>query len=440
MKLPNTALQRCALGLLWVSMLGGCDSGAEARRALDAARAREAELAERAEAELQRVETLRLENAALRARIAADAVAMDAERARRRRLEQRLDRLTEDRLKDSLALRALLLHVAESEQRPVDGEARNALFRELAGRFPELAGFLLESQPVEATAPEAGPVEAGLSAAEAARTQRLNRFNALLTVSDVRGLDVLELGEPLPPRDEGGLGVGRGPVVVRLLDAEGRLRGRIAANALTLEGSQAGHSLALVFLDGSRRESGVETSFAGGEYRLTFRYVDPEPFAIEFPELFDPERWALPMDDGRWSLPKVRRELNVLLSEDIDGARFRLEWLGGVVDDVLRDVELSETGPDGKVRRRLFADRLRLSKQSGWIVLLLQDGVSFQGEVQAPFLDGQLRLVLPRANLSAWEAAGLPGLAPDDPGEPSSPQPDAEVTVDAQPGESPTDP
>ena len=392
--------------------LAACGSGEEHRAALESAQARSAELTAQVEELAARRAAEREENARLRAELALNASALDEGRVARRRLEQRLDRLADERMEDSLALRALLLHVAEGERRPVDDASRRELFSELAGRFPELAGFLMEAEPVEASAPEEPEVDPKVAAAEAARTQLRNRFNALLLVSDVRGLDVLELGDPLPPVEEGGLGVGRGPVVVRLLDGAGRLRGRISAASLTLEGSQSGHSLALVFRDGSRRESGVETFFAGGEYRLTFRYVDPEPFAVEFPELFDPERWAQPVDDGRWSLPNVRRQLNVLLSEDLDGQRFRLEWMGGVVDDVLRDVELSEAGPDGQVRRRLFADRLTLSRQSGWIVLLLEDGVSFQGEVQAPFLDGQLRLVLPRADLSTWEAAGLPGLAP----------------------------
>ena len=392
--------------------LAACGSGEEHRAALESAQARSAELTAQVEELAARRAAEREENARLRAELALNASALDEGRVARRRLEQRLDRLADERMEDSLALRALLLHVAEGERRPVDDASRRELFSELAGRFPELAGFLMEAEPVEASAPEEPEVDPKVAAAEAARTQLRNRFNALLLVSDVRGLDVLELGDPLPPVEEGGLGVGRGPVVVRLLDGAGRLRGRISAASLTLEGSQSGHSLALVFRDGSRRESGVETFFAGGEYRLTFRYVDPEPFAVEFPELFDPERLAQPLDDGRWSLPNVRRQLNVLLSEDLDGQRFRLEWMGGVVDDVLRDVELSEAGPDGQVRRRLFADRLTLSRQSGWIVLLLEDGVSFQGEVQAPFLDGQLRLVLPRADLSTWEAAGLPGLAP----------------------------
>lgn len=413
--------------VLWTAACGG---GEPEHATLEAARTRQADLEQRVEHLLDAADGDREEIDRLRAKLALSATRVDAERAERSRLEQRVDRLTDERMQDSLALRALMLHVAEGEQRPVDDGSRKELYRELAGRFPELAGFLMEAQPVEAAAVEIDPVDLAAAAAEAARTQLRHRFNALLTVSDVRGLDILQLGDPLPPVEAGGLGVGRGPVVVRLLDGNGRLRGRISASSLTLEGSQSGHSLALVFHDGSRRESGLETFFAGGEYRLTFRYVDPEPFAVEFPELFDPERWAQPVDDGRWSLPNVRRQLNLLLAEDLDGSRFRVEWLGGVVDDVLRDVELSEAGPDGQVRRRLFADRLRLSSQSGWIVLLLEDGVSFQGEVQAPFLDGQLRLVLPRANLTAWEAAALPGLAPA-----SESGSDEEVTPDAESGE-----
>lgn len=356
----------------------------------------------------------RAELARVRAELALRGTEIDEGRVHARQLELSLDRLTTERLDDSLALRALLTQIAEGEGRVVDDAARFDLYTELAARYPELAGFLIEARPAEASAeiepedldPAAARERAELEAIELLRV----RFNALLTVSDVRGLDMLDFGSPLGGIDGPLRGPGRGPVITRLLDGRGRLRGRISAERLTLEGSRAGHSLTLVFENGSRRESGVVSNFFGSTYRLTFRYVDPEPFAVEFPEMFDPERWEQPVDDGTWTLPVVRRQVNLLLGEDPDGQRFRLEWLGGVVGDELRDVELSESHAEGGVRRRLFADRLRLLEQSGWIVLLLEDGVSFQGEVQAPFLDGQLRLVLPRADLDAWQAAELPGL------------------------------
>ena len=88
----------------------------------------------------------------------------------------------------------------------------------------------------------------------------------------------------------------------------------------------------------------------------------------------------------------------------------------GVVGDELRSVHLVERDREGRVRRDLVADALSIQRYERGIALHLRDGVTIQGERTLPFLDGRMRLILPRARHEDWEAAELPGLsAPAEP-------------------------
>lgn len=233
---------------------------------------------------------------------------------------------------------------------------------------------------------------------------RTRRFNALLRVHGVFGLDLVEAGL-VHER-------GWGPVVFRTLDGDGRLAGSLSAAALHLSGSRSGRTLTIALLAGKESSGGEERPFAGGERRIALRHVDPVPFAEAFPELFDDGELQSPVDDGRWSLPLVRLRLNELLAESAVGERHRVSFLGGVLGDELRDLALEVHDQDGRVQRLLFADRARLSLEGNLALLDLFDGSSSRGDVQAPFLDGRLRIALPRVDGRRWREAGLPGLAP----------------------------
>lgn len=260
-----------------------------------------------------------------------------------------------------------------------------------------------------------GPEE--LAARRARGAELLRSLRASLRVDNVRGLDPLELGLP----QDGATG----PVVFRLLDGAGRLAGGLYAERLRLEGSRSGKTVTLVFEDGYEMRGGERLEFGRegvtregqlepavvGTRRVQLPYVDPLPWIESMPELFGPEGLGETLDDGIWDGYAVRRSLNELLAQDAAGGRFRMRALGGVVAHVLREVHVEELAPGGGVERRLFADRLVIQEGERGVVLLFEDGVQVRGGLKTPFLDGRLRVVLPRADVEAWRARPIPGLS-----------------------------
>ncbi len=288
--------------------------------------------------------------------------------------------------------------------------------------------------------PEAdGPSELELEVA-AARLEseaRALRLNALLRAEGVWSLELVEAGnllmrrpveapgsdglvpelpgvEPSDARTEQLLeaprSVGTGPVVFRMLDDRGRLTGGMRADLLRLEGSRSGRSLSLVLERGAFLQGGLELPFAGGAHRIELRHVDPEPFMGALPELFAAEDLTRRVDDGRWVLDVVRAELNGLLTAEEHGRRYRLVWLGGVIGEIWRDVEFEVRDEQGRVERRIFADEMELDLSGETLVLRLFDGTTMRGGEKAPFLDGTMRIVVPRVDTAAWSAAALPGI------------------------------
>jgi len=232
---------------------------------------------------------------------------------------------------------------------------------------------------------------------------RARRFNALLLIHGVRGFDLLEAGVA---RERGW-----GPVVLRTVDGDGRLSGNLSAASMHLVGSRSGRTLTLVLRDGHESVGADRRPFVGGERRIALRHVDPEPFAVEFSELFDGGGLAPAVDDGRWSLALVRLRLNELLREGSPNGYHHVVFLGGVAGDELRDLVVEARSADGRIERKMFADRARLELRAGTAVLNLLDGSSTREGQTAPFLDGRLRIVLPRVDPTRWRNAGLPGLS-----------------------------
>jgi hypothetical protein len=145
--------------------------------------------------------------------------------------------------------------------------------------------------------------------------------------------------------------------------------------------------------------------------RIVFTHVDPGPWIDALPELFrDVDMHAAP-DDGRWDLTGVRFTLNEFLRADAAAGYWRLAALGGVTEGELRDVQLDELDAAGRIVRKFFADRLTIVPQTNGVRLELADGAQLRGDVKTPFQGGQHSIFLPRADLEAWRAAGLPGLS-----------------------------
>jgi hypothetical protein len=277
--------------------------------------------------------------------------------------------------------------------------------------LPDTARFESEvpAEPAVA-APQPAPVdEAKLRrATEIARSLR-----ALLAIEGVRGVDLLEAGQ---------LGDGWiGPVVFRLVDERGRLAGSLSAERLRLQGSRAARTVTVVLERGYEMRGGERTPFApgpgeaaaeGGVRRIELGDSDPGDWVEAVPELFGAAALEPANDDGKWSLVYVEGALNRLLRADVATGYFRFKHVGGVVDRVLRDVRLEQLTADGKLERRLFADRCRVELQDRGVALILEDGAQMRGAEKTPFLDGRFRIFLPRAVHADWTAAEVPLFGP----------------------------
>ncbi len=319
--------------------------------------------------------------------------------------------------------------------------------------------------------PGPDPADAEAAAREAAREARRlavqRSLASLLVLEGVNSLDLLELA--------GVHDGWAGPVVFRQLDHRGRLAGSLYAERLRLEGSRSSRTLTIVLENGHESHGGVRTPFAslrsvapappaepapsaddpasdpgslpahagppapaapaasvadgpdespasdgeadGAESDLVNRRrillpdVDPQPWYESLPELFDASPLDLAVDDGLWNLPVLRHSLNTLLRRDAAEGYYQVVAIAGVVDEVLRNVQLEQHDERGAPVRRLFADFVRCLPAERGVVLELRDGAVVRGGRKAPFLDGMLRIYLPRAEPDDWAEAGVPGFS-----------------------------
>lgn len=277
--------------------------------------------------------------------------------------------------------------------------------RELPAWGPHLP-VVIEGAP--ATDAEADP--AAVQRARRSDEVRAS-LRALVAAEGLRGIDLLEVGTVA----DGAVG----PVVFRLLDADGRLAGSLYAERLRLEASLAGRTLTIVLEDGHESHGGQRTPIGNDgdpagppAWRIPLEGIDPRPWMESLGELFEELPDDAPPDDGLWDLAYVQVTLNALLREDATGGWLRLKRLGGVDNGVLRDVHVEVLDAEGRLERRVFADRLTLEASPEGAVLRFTGGVHLRGEERTPFLDGGWRVWLPHARLDAWRAAGLPGLVP----------------------------
>ncbi|MEM9802355.1 MAG: hypothetical protein AAGA20_18655 [Planctomycetota bacterium] len=354
---------------------------------------------------------------------AESSAAPDVERARWRDRERELLR------KIAELESALRVEQQRSLQRQQEWIAYTRLLRgfELPA-LPDPPEFIAEAL-VEAPDPK--------EEAEERRRERLREraasiqssLDALLRVEGLRGLDVLEVGWL---HDYEGR-TWTGPVVARLLDDRGRVVGMLKSDRMRLEVGRASRTVTLVLESGYESRAGMRSPFEGGAWlppeaggtgrsvvggvrRVFLGSVDPEPWIEALPELVDPEELEPVLDDGTWDLADVRVRLVRLLRDAATSGdpSWRLVAIGGVRGDVLRDVQFAELDAiTGRPRRRVFADTARLVvRDAGGIEIRLRDGTVRSGERVAPFLRGRYRIVLPRADVEAWQASPLPGIAP----------------------------
>jgi hypothetical protein len=296
-----------------------------------------------------------------------------------------------------------------------------------------------ETATAAAQAPDA-PAAAPIVDEGRSRAIYLN-LRALLAAEQVQGIDLLESGN----LQQGFVG----PIVMRELDGFGHPIGSLVADRLRLEASRAARMVTIVLEQGCERRDGAAVPFAGGpadeqgrggQRRIVLSDCNPRTWIESMPELFPPKALDDSIDDGKVDLAKLRATLNTLLHGEAgasvesaarphtSGDWYRVQGIGGVQGSVLRDVALDQFDRDGRLLRRLFADRMAFLRETHGLQILLQDGTQVRGEEKAPFLEGRYRIFLPRADADAWGKEGVPGLgaeaaisaAPVAPASPSS--------------------
>lgn len=285
-------------------------------------------------------------------------------------------------------------------------------------QLPEFRSTQAKDEP---PAPAAAP-DPALAERAAHGHKLITKLRALFSSDEIAGLDLLEAGE----YRDGALG----PVVLRMLDVDGRPYGTLCAERLRLEASVSARTLTLVLEQGYERRGEQRFPFADpsmpapppieqaagsddrsvrhGTRRIALPEVDPTPWIASLPELFGPSAKSALKDDGKHDLTAIRVALNQLLREDAAGGWWRLAGLEGVQQDVLREVVLDGFNREGKQERRLFADRLTVLEQSRGVELLLEGGAQVRGDEKVPFLEDRYRIFLPQAEASAWVKAGVP--------------------------------
>jgi len=296
---------------------------------------------------------------------------------------------------------------ADALQREEDWIEYNRMIVSIAPEdlFPELHAAKVQEALADG---EPAPLDPGLVALQE-RSRRIQvSLSALFRAEGIDAFDLLEVGL---------LGDGWiGPVLLRSFDDRGRAIGTLAAERLRLEGSRSGRTLTIVLEDGYSRRTGVRTPFPGAEdgedrggvMRVVIPNTDPDAWSNSVPELFREDLSQEIVDDGRWNHFMLRRALNGRLNRGGLGGRYVLKDLAGVRDGVLRDVALDELDESGALRRRLFADRLTLRIDTAGVQLVLEDGVVIRGDQKLPFLDGRMRVFLPRADVVEWTDGSLP--------------------------------
>ncbi|MBK7644349.1 MAG: hypothetical protein IPJ19_15110 [Planctomycetes bacterium] len=277
---------------------------------------------------------------------------------------------------------------------------------------PEFPTPLVGENP----APQASVEDPARAGRRAHGRELLAKLRALFFADEVAGLDLLEAGE----FEQGALG----PVVLRELDPDGRPYGTLCAERLRLEGSQAARTLTIVLEQGYERrgaqrfpfdepgasvvETAADPAARRGTRRIELPEVDPARWIAKVPELFGPAAAAQPIDDGRHDRTVIRVALNLLLREDASAGWWRLSALGGVQGDVLREVVLDGFDRDGRMERKLFADRMTIQEQPTGVQLLLEQGAQVRGDQKLPFLEDRYRIFLPQADAQLWAKAGVP--------------------------------
>lgn len=306
---------------------------------------------------------------------------------------------------DQLAYRSQLTELTErlfsAEQEKID------LLKQMAVPAPE---------PVAAV-PEAAPTVLQTPGSEAlADDPWVGVVNGLLSVDGYSHLRFQEATRvPGAPRLE--------DVVLMEWKSDGRLAGLIRADRAEFELHHMTGNLVLRFFDGYRTGSAGRIALPAEGLRLDLADVNAPAWLEHFPELSEiggevaaPATAGARADEVRQpaaagaSVREIRNALDALISQRGSFHYYKVNALGGVNGTVLQLVQINWHDNAGRLVKTIEADTMvvRLHAKGNSVELELRNGAFLSDEGKSPFSSDLFRLYLPRQDLDAWRASGVP--------------------------------
>lgn len=306
---------------------------------------------------------------------------------------------------DQLASRAQLADLTErlfnSEQEKID------LLKQVAVAAPEPAVAAVPPPPMVLQTP----------ASEAlADDPWVGVVNGLLSLDGYSHLRFQEATRvPGAPRLE--------DVVLMEWKSDGQLDGLIRADRAEFELHHMTGNLVLRFFDGYRTGGAGRIALPADGLRLDLADVNAPAWLEHFPELSDlggvvaapaaagssAEEVKEPAAAGA-SVREIRNALDALISQRGSFHYYKLNALGGVNGTVLQLVQINWHDNAGRLVKTIEADTMvvRLHPKGNSVELELRNGAFLSEEGKSPFSSDLFRLYLPRQDLAAWRASGVP--------------------------------
>jgi hypothetical protein len=229
-------------------------------------------------------------------------------------------------------------------------------------------------------------------------------------------------------------------VVLLEWNQEGQVAAVIRAARVEFALHRMTANLVLRFHEGYRTASGVRVPLPAEGLRLDLDGVNADAWIAHFPELAetgaelaaapaagaDAASGALLQPAAAPALPaadrpgasrapaagvrEIQRALDGFLAKRGSFSYYRLNALGGVEGTVLQLVQINWHDNSGRLVKTIEADSMlvRLHEKNASVELELHNGAFLDNDVKHPFSDDVFRLHLPRQDLAAWRASGIP--------------------------------
>jgi hypothetical protein len=211
-------------------------------------------------------------------------------------------------------------------------------------------------------------------------------------------------------------------VVLLEWKSDGLLAAAIRADRAEFELHHMTANLVVRLFDGSRAAGGGRVALPAEGLRLDLAAINARAWLEHFPELSESRAAVAPAaasaraDEVKQpaaagaSVRDIRIALDELISQRGAFHYYHLGALGGVDGTVLKLVQINWHDNAGRLVKTIEADTLvvRLHPKGNSVELELRNGAFLGEEGRSPFSSDMFRLYLPRQDLAAWRASGVP--------------------------------